>query len=96
MSEVQTKWIDHGDEGAVIVRSQDVGAIVDYAKAMHNEGFTGRAGTKYVATIPNLAIEHYCNTKGITYREWCTNPEVRKRFLNDPDYADLRIWKGKV
>jgi hypothetical protein len=43
-----------------------------------------------------VVIEHYCNVKGITFQQWCNDPEVRRKFLNDPDYSDLRIWKGTV
>lgn len=85
------------EDGQIIVsRSQDVSAILDFAKAAHNEGKTGRDGGRYVATIPPVVIEHYCNTKGITFKQWVSDPEVRRRFLNDPDYSYLRIWKGKV
>ena len=84
------------DGKLIVTRSQNVGAIVDFAKAAHNEGMHGRPDARHVATIPGVVIEHYCNVRGITFRQWCTDPEVRRRFLNDPNYADLRIWKGKV
>lgn len=84
------------DDRIIVTRAQNVGAIVDFAKAAHNEGMWGRPDARLVATIPGVVIEHYCNTHGITFRQWCTDPDVRKRFLNDPDYADLRIWKGKL
>lgn len=92
---VHTTYREEGDS-LVITRAQNVGAIVDRNKALSNEGFTGRPGARVVASIPPVVIEHYCNVKGITLHQWMTDPEVRKRFLNDPDYADLRIWKGKV
>jgi hypothetical protein len=84
------------DDRIIVTRAQNVGAIVDRAKALSNEGFHGRPGARVVASIPPVVIEHYCNVKGITFQKWCTDPEIRKKFLNDPDYADLRIWKGKV
>lgn len=92
---VQTFYKEEGDK-LVITRAQNVGAIVDRNKALSNEGFTGRPDARVVASIPPVVIEHYCNVRGITLHQWMTDPEVRKRFLNDPDYADLRIWKGKV
>ncbi|MCA3039420.1 MAG: hypothetical protein ING37_02290 [Rhodocyclaceae bacterium] len=84
------------DDRIIVTRAQNVGAIVDRAKALSNEGFHGRPDARVVASIPPVVIEHYCNVKGITFQQWCTDPEIRKKFLNDPDYADLRIWKGKV
>lgn len=92
---VQTFYKEEDDQ-LVITRTQNVGAHVDMVKALSNEGFTGRPDARVVASIPPVVIEHYCNVKGITLHQWCTDPEIRKRFLNDPDYADLRIWKGKV
>ncbi len=92
---VYTKYTEQDDQ-IIITRAQNVGAIVDHAKALHNEGFHGRPDARLVATIPAVVIEHYCNTHGITYQQWCRDPDVRRRFLNDPDYGDLRIWKGKV
>ena len=41
-------------------------------------------------------IEHYLNVQGKTMHDWMTDPDLRKKFLNDPDYGDLRIWKGRV
>lgn len=92
---VQTFYTPEEDQ-IVITRKQMVGGIVDYAKAMSNEGFHGTGDARFVATIPAVVIEHYCNTHGISFHEWTSNPEVRKRFLNDPEYSDLRIWKGTV
>lgn len=84
------------DDKTIVHRTQNVGAIVDYAKACHNEGFTGTKDIKVLATIPPVVIEHYLNVHGITMHQWCNDPDVRRKFLNDPDYGDLRIWKGKV
>lgn len=92
---IQTHYA-HEDDKLVVHRVQNVAAIVDSAKALSNEGFHGRPDARVVARIPEVVIEHYLNTKGISMAEWCRNPEVRRKFLNDPDYSDLRIWKGTV
>lgn len=92
---VFTKYSEQGDD-IIVTRGQNVGAIVDYAKACHNEGFVGGPDHKVVATIPQVVIEHYLNTRGKTLRDWMTDGDLRRQFLNDPDYGDLRIWKGKV
>ncbi len=87
----------HEEDGNLYVtRHQDVTPVLEYAKAMHNEGFHGHADSRYVGTIPGVVIEAWCHAKGVSYRQWCSDEEVRKRFLNDPDYANFRIWKGKV
>lgn len=92
---VQTSYREEDDK-IIVQRQQNVGAIVDYAKACHNEGFWGRPDARVVATIPQVVIEHYLNVRGKTLRDWTSDPELRKQFLNDPDYADLRIWKGRI
>lgn len=92
---VQTSYKVEEDR-IVVTRSQNVGAIVDRAKALSNEGFHGRPDARVVASIPNVVIEHYLTLQGKTLRDWTTDPGLRKKFLNDPDYADLRIWKGTV
>lgn len=92
---VQTHYKHEGDQ-LLITRTQNVGAIVDRAKALSNEGFTGRNGARVVASIPPVVIEHYLNVQGKTMHDWMTDPDLRKKFLNDPDYGDLRIWKGRV
>ena len=84
------------DDQIIVTREQNVGQIVDYAKAMSNEGFTGKGDAKFVATIPAVVIEHYCNTHGVTYREFARNPEHMRRILNDQAFADLRIAPGRV
>lgn len=92
---VQTSYAFEDDK-IIVHRTQNVAAIVDRCKALHNEGFHGRPDARVVASIPEVVIEAYINARGVSMHEWCRNPEVRRQFLNDPDYADLRIWKGTV
>ena len=92
---VQTRYLEEDDK-VIVQRWQNVGAIVDYAKACHNQGFHGGPDHKVVATIPPVAIEHFLNVQKKTLRDWITDPGLRQKFLNDPDYGDLRIWKGRV
>jgi hypothetical protein len=96
VNDIRTTWHDHGDEGAVIVRAQQVGAIVDQCKALSNEGFHGLSDFKHVARIPNVVVEHYCNTHGVSFQEFTRNPEHMRRIVNDPAFADLRIAPGKI
>ena len=96
MDLIKTSWHDTEDGGAVVVRQQQVGAIVDDAKARHNEGKWEAEGVKHVARIPNLVIEHYCNVHKITLSEFVRNEEHIKRLCNDPAFVDLRIWPGKL
>lgn len=94
--DVHGKWVEHGNEGAVVVREQFVGDIRDYCIARHNEGHHGASDFKLMASLPAVVIEHYCNVNGITFREWMKNPEHVKRMVNDPALADFRIAPGRM
>lgn len=96
MADIETRYFDHGDEGGVVVRHQHVGSAVDTCKELHNIGMHGSKDVKHVASVPVVVVEHYCNVNGITLREFSQNPEHKRRFLNDPAFADFRIWPGKV
>lgn len=93
--DVHGRWVET-DEGAQVVREQYVGDIRDYCIARHNEGLHGAKDMKLMASFPAVVIEHYCNTNGITFREWMRNPEHVKRMVNDPALADFRIAPGRM
>ena len=96
MSDVTTRYIDHGDEGAVIVRHQIVGPTIDAIKEMHNVGMHGTKDIKYVASVTRVVVEGYCQMRGITLREFIRNPEHKRAFLNDPAHKDFRVWPGRI
>ena len=96
MSDIRTRWHDHGDEGAVVVREQLVAPIVDDCKARSAAGLHGSADFKHVARIPAVVIEHYCNVHQVSFAEFTRNPEHIKRLVNDPAFADLRIAPGRI
>jgi hypothetical protein len=96
MSEIQTRYFDHGDEGAVIVRHQLIGDTIDAIKELHNTGLHGTKDVKYLGSVPGIVIEEYCKQRGITVREFVKNPEHARAFLNDPAHKDFRVWPGKV
>lgn len=48
----------------------------------------------YVGRVPVLAQANYCQSRGITQREFMQDPNEFKRMLNDKDNQALRIKKG--
>lgn len=87
--------VQHGDEGAVVVREQYVGDIRDHCIARANEGHHGPSkDMRLMASLPAVLIEHYCNVTQISFREFMNNPEHVKRMVNDPALADFRIAPG--
>jgi len=93
---IQTRYVPREDGTATLVRFQHVGAVVDVCKELHNSGMHGTKGTKHVASVPSVVIEHYCNTHQITLREFMQDKEHKRRLLNSPEFADFRVWPGKV
>ena len=91
----QERWIEQDDK--LVYQRQQVGlqSIVDHAKALSNEGFHGAKDFKHVAKIPEIVIDHYCQTNQITMREFIANPEHIARLVNSPEFADFRIAPGK-
>lgn len=96
MSDVLTGFKLEDDGRIIVRRQQDVAAIVDDAKARANEGLHGHKDMKHKMRVPNVVVEHYCNTWGITLREFINNPEHAKRMFNSPEFADLRIAPGRM
>lgn len=93
---VHTRLVQHGDDGAVVVREQYVGDIRDNCIARRNEGYHGTKDFRLMASLPPVLIEHYCNVNQITFREFMHNPEHVKRMVNDPALADFRIAPGRM
>jgi hypothetical protein len=91
-----TKYFDHGDEGGVIVRGQDVNPALDACKELHNTGMHGRPDMKHVASVPQVVIEDWCRKIGVRFSEFVRDQALQARFLNDPDLKAFRIWPGRV
>lgn len=96
MSGLQTKLHTDDDGRLVVQNSQDFTAILDDAKARHNEGQHGSNDFKHAARIPDIVVQTYLNTQNISFQEFMNNPVHLRAMLNDPDLRDLRIWPGKV
>jgi len=94
--EVHTPNVQHGDEGAVIVREQFVGDIRENCLSRRNEGHHGTKDMRLMASLPPVLIEHYCTVNQITFREFMHNPEHVKRMVNDPALSDFRIAPGRM
>lgn len=85
-----------GSDSIIFESKQDVEAILNNAKARHNEGFTGSSDMKHAAKFPMILVDKYCNDHNITMHEFLGNKEHIRRMLNDPSLSHFRIWKGAV
>jgi hypothetical protein len=75
----------------------EIQRVADYAKARHNEGYqTALGGDKLVASVHPAVIHQWCNARGITMSQFMCDSKLSKQFLEDPDNAAFRVWKGAI
>ena len=91
----------HYDEttGKMHVKKEtDVSKIIEQNIRQYNDADRHyRSDTmNHVARIPVALAEQWCAQQGIKYQEFLTNPEILKRFLNDPDNSLCRTKPGKI
>lgn len=94
--DLQEAWLQHGDGDITVVRRQLVADHVDYCKARANEGFHGPRDMRLKISVPDVVVEHYCRIRGISLKEFITNPEHARAIVNDDAFADLRIAPGRM
>ena len=75
---------------------QDCTPIAERTKALHNEGFTGSSDMRHVASVPMVLIEKYCNDNGVSFADFASSQDHKKRLLADPALSHFRIWKGAL
>lgn len=94
---IETKF--HALEGGdfAITRHQDVQKHLDYANGLRNaDDLKASSDMKLAAEFPDVIVENYISTNGITWAEFIKNPEHVKRMLADPALKGFRIWEGRV
>ena len=74
-----------------------INKTMDYCKEMHNSGnHSVLGGDKLIASVDPAIIHLWCNTNKITMSDFMLDPKIAKRFLEDPDNSNFRIWKGAL
>lgn len=97
-SGIETIYHVDDDDKLVIERKADAQPILDEIKQIKQvtDGKSKSGELYHVARIPAIVVEMYCNTVGITFREFLIDDTHITRLLNDSDYAHLRIWEGRA
>lgn len=91
-----TKFHDLGDK-FVIAKTQDVEAVVEDAKARHNIDATKTGmGDRHAMRVPIIVIDAWARKKGLTYGNVMRDQSLLKQFVEDPENADFRVWKGNL
>ena len=95
---IKTEFHTVEHEGvAIINRVQDCEPAMVEAATLRAAGATGAGGDMHhLGRFPKVLIERYCNTRGITFRDWISDTSHAQAMLNDPDLSAFRIHTGKV
>ena len=90
-----------GDDKAIITTNYDmaeVRRVADYAKGLHNAGMDKAldGGDKLVASVHPAVVHKWCADNGVTFDRLMCDPAIAKRFLEDPNNSQFRVWKGAI
>lgn len=97
-----TLHLDESEKKIHVENKQDVQAILDKNKFEHNHklwDFSGelkKANMKKIAEIDMITLDKLVKRGICTYAGKILEPAQFKRFLNDPDNKNLRIWRGRI
>lgn len=84
------------DGGIAIETVQDVEPILKACRALRDAGAGGSGEMRLAASFPMVVVETYCNTRGISFRDFMADPKHAEAMCNDPDLSKFRIWEGRV
>lgn len=93
---VRNRVIWDNELGVIVEHTEWFPGLVDTVKHLHNTGQHGHKDMPMLAKVPGVVIEDWCQRQRVSFDEFTRSDELRRRFLNDPDIASLRIWKGRV
>ncbi|AUR99100.1 hypothetical protein NVP1262O_14 [Vibrio phage 1.262.O._10N.286.51.A9] len=92
-----TEYIGESDGSVTLKHTQKVDHIIDTNKELQNQDQTGN-DMKLAARVP-MSVIHQWQKEGIDMSLVGTDPEMTAKFwkkLQDPEWANLRVWKGRV
>lgn len=92
---------DGGDDKAIVTTHYnlaEVKAVAEYAKGLHNAGMDKAldGGDKLVASVHPAIVHKWCADNGVTFDRLMCDPAIAKRFLEDPNNAHFRVWRGAI
>lgn len=91
------KTIAHVENGDLTIERQFDDAPIVEELARIRQVTDGKGKEMYYAgSLPPSVVESYCNRRGIKFEAFMHDPMHVRALLNDPDYAHLRIWAGKL
>ena len=96
MSDLKSTGLFFEDGKAHHVESQDVEPVLLHAQYLRETNQTGDGDMRHAAKIPLAVMEEWRKKRGISFHEMMGNQAIASAFLNSPEVAPYRIWKGRV
>lgn len=88
---------DEQDGRCAIETVENVGHIVERAKALHNAGRTRTGmGDRHVASIPITVLDAWARGKGKRFQDVTQDRALMDAFLRDPAHSYFVIDKASV
>jgi len=92
-------WIEDVDDDSIAfvhgVSGQALDTLATYCR---EAGDAHRSGGdwKHAASVDTTVIIAWCNKRGVTFNRFMNDEPLQNAFLNDPENAPFRIWRGRV
>lgn len=96
MSAIKTLDVVLADGQVHHIEAQDVEPVLLHAKYLRDSGQVGSSEMRHAAKIPWIVSENWRKARGISFHEMMANPAHAAAFLNSPEAAPYRIWKGRI
>lgn len=89
-------FLNNNDFTYAVKHVEDAEPLIELNKDRRSSGIVGSSDMKHAAEFPAVVVENYCNTKGITFKQFMEDSSHAIAMLNDPDLRYFRIWEGRV
>ena len=84
------------EDGKLIVKqTHDWTGTIEKAKQLNRDTNGSFGESKLVGLIPMKLWAEWAKESGVSAADHGAMRAIVARKMNDPDYADLRVWNGK-
>ena len=87
---------DKHDQYVHVADKRDIDALAKHCGDLRSVGAGNGKEWKHCMSADSFTIQKWCDIRGVTWREFHNNSELRDRFIDDPDNRAFRIWEGKL
>lgn len=92
--------VEHLGDGKLLMAAtadkRDVDTVADHCAALRSVGAGNGKDEKLAMTAPGWVVNDWCVKKGITFAEFMADRRLQTRFIEDPDNANFRVWRGRL